>query len=70
MKNSSFHLKWGSFALGLILGIFGFLFTLFARIDRRDKIYSSLFGCAISMAINLLLIKYTSFGKESLDLIK
>ena len=57
-KTSIFYINWKSFILGLLLGIFGVIFTLFAKSDRRDKVYSSLFGCALTMAINLLLLKY------------
>jgi hypothetical protein len=58
MKDSSFHIRWRSFALGVVLGIFGFLYSLFAREEKRDKIYSSLLGCAVSMAINLIILKF------------
>jgi uncharacterized membrane-anchored protein len=48
-----------SFLLGG-LGIFAFIFyVVFAQKDRRDKIYSSLFGWFVSMAIWMLLWKFT-----------
>ena len=42
MKNTSFYFHWISFIVGFIFGVFGVLFSLFARTDRRDKVYSSL----------------------------
>jgi H+/Cl- antiporter ClcA len=59
MKKSSFYFNWVSFVLGLLFGIFGVLFALFAQTDKRDKIYSSLLGCGIGAAISLVLLKYT-----------
>jgi hypothetical protein len=32
-------------------------FSLFAINNRRDKVYSSLLGCGIGMAISLFLLK-------------
>jgi H+/Cl- antiporter ClcA len=57
MKNASFYINWWSLVLGFFLGIVGVLFTLFAKIDRKDKLYSSLLGCAIGMAVNFILFK-------------
>jgi len=54
----SFYIHWGSLALGLLLGVFGVGATLFARRERRDKFYSALLGCALSMALSLALMKY------------
>jgi hypothetical protein len=58
MKDSSFHIRWGSFILGLLLGFVSILFALFAKTEKRDKFYSCLLGSAVSMAINLFFIKY------------
>jgi len=58
MNKSSFYFHWISFILGFFFGIFGVAFALFAQTDRRDKIYSSLLGCGIGIAISLLLLKY------------
>jgi hypothetical protein len=57
MKNSKFYFHWISFILGFVFGIFGVLLALFARNERRDKIYSSLFGCFIGAAVSLVLLK-------------
>jgi H+/Cl- antiporter ClcA len=57
MKKSTFYFNWVSFILGLFFGIFGVLFSLLARNDRRDKIYSSVLGCAIGMVITFLLLR-------------
>lgn len=57
MKNSSFYFHGWSFILGLIFGIFGVIFTLFAVTNRRDKIYSSLLGLGIGIVISMLLLK-------------
>jgi hypothetical protein len=66
MKNSTFHLNWGSFIVSFLLGglgIFAFIFyVVFANIDRRDKIYSSLFGWFLSMGVAMLLLKFTNIG--------
>lgn len=67
MKNSSFHLNWVSFIISFLLGglgIFAFIFYVaFAQKDRRDKIYSSLFGWFLSMGIGLLLLKFTNISE-------
>jgi len=57
MKNTSFYFHWIPFVVGFIFGVFGVLFTLFARTDRRDKVYSSLLGCVIGAAISFALLK-------------
>ncbi|MGZ3848012.1 MAG: hypothetical protein ACXVKI_02740 [Flavisolibacter sp.] len=57
MKNSSFYFKWISFLLGFLFGIFGVLLSLFARTQRRDKIYSALLGCFIGAALTLVLLR-------------
>jgi hypothetical protein len=49
---------WGSFLLGLLFGIVGIAFSLFAVTDRRDKIYSSLFGFGIGTFITMLILKF------------
>jgi 4-amino-4-deoxy-L-arabinose transferase-like glycosyltransferase len=60
MKNSTFHLHWASFFISLFLGIFAFIFyVVFATGDRRDKIYSSLFGWFLATAVWLLLLRFT-----------
>jgi len=60
MKNSSFHLHWGSFIASFFFGIFAFIFyVVFSNTDRRDKIYSSLFGWFLGTAILMLLLKFT-----------
>jgi hypothetical protein len=62
MKDSSFYLSWTSFLVCVVFGIFGFIYVLItARIDRRDKIFSGLLGCAIGTAINFILWK-NGFG--------
>lgn len=63
MKKSSFYLHWLSFVLGFIFGVFGVFFTLFAQTDRRDKVYSSLLGCGIGIAVTLVLLKYSLVPK-------
>jgi cadmium resistance protein CadD (predicted permease) len=41
--------------------MFAFIFyLLFSRTDRRDKIYSSLFGWFLGLAIGILLLKFTN----------
>jgi hypothetical protein len=57
MKNSSFYFKWWPFILGFLFGIFGVLFSVFSAEDRRDKIYSALFGLAINMVLTFILLK-------------
>jgi H+/Cl- antiporter ClcA len=57
MKNTSFYFHWISFIVGFIFGVFGVLFSLFVRTDRRDKVYSSLLGCFIGAAISFALLK-------------
>jgi len=60
MKNSSFHLHWSSFIVSFFFGIFAFIFyVVFSQAERRDKIYSSLFGWFLGTAILLLLLKFT-----------
>jgi uncharacterized membrane protein YagU involved in acid resistance len=60
MKNSSFHLYWTSFIVSFFFGIFAFIFyVVFSQTDRRDKIYSSLFGWFLGTAILMLLLKFT-----------
>ena len=66
MKDRKFYLNWLSFALGLVLGVFGFACTLFARTDRRDKIYSSLLGWFLGVAITLVIWKMTGLPTLSL----
>ena len=56
-ERGSFYIHWLSLLLGLLLGIFGVLATLLARTGRRDKFYSALLGCAVSMALSLVLLK-------------
>jgi len=61
MKNSTFHLHWASFIVSFLFGIFAFIFYLvFSRTDRRDKIYSSLAGWFLGLAVGILLLKFTS----------
>ena len=57
MKNTKFYFHWMPFILGFVFGVFGVAVALFARSERRDKIYSSLFGCFLGAAISLLLLK-------------
>lgn len=57
VSNSSFYFKWWPFILGFLFGIFGVVFSLFAREERRDKIYSALFGLAINMALTFWMVK-------------
>jgi hypothetical protein len=60
MKNSTFHLHWTSFFVSLFFGIFAFIFyVVFASTDRRDKIYSSLLGWFLDIAVWMLLLKFT-----------
>jgi len=62
MKNSTFHLHWGSFIVSFFFGIFAFIFYIvFSQTERRDKIYSSLFGWFLGTAILMLLLKFTDF---------
>jgi uncharacterized membrane protein len=58
MKNSSFIMRWGYFAIGLVIGIFSLVIMLFLHEDRRDKFYSLLTGALISMLLNILLFYY------------
>jgi hypothetical protein len=61
MKNSSFHLHWASFIISFFFGIFAFIFyVVFSQTDRRDKIYSSLFGWFLGLAIGIMLLKFTN----------
>lgn len=61
MKKSTFHLHWVSFIVSFFFGTLAFLFyLLFARVDRRDKIYSSLFGWFLSAGLWLLLLRFTN----------
>jgi cytochrome b561 len=63
MKNSSFHLHWASFIASFFFGIFAFIFyVVFSQTDRRDKIYSSLFGWFLGTAILMLLLKFTNLS--------
>jgi hypothetical protein len=63
MKNSSFHLHWGSFLVSLFFGIFAFIFyVVFSQTDRRDKIYSSLAGWFLGTATLMLLLKFTNIS--------
>ena len=40
--------------------MFAFIFyVVFSQTERRDKIYSSLFGWFLSMAVLILLLKFT-----------
>ena len=57
MKNSNFYFHWISFILGFVFGIFGVMVALFARNERRDKVYSSLLGCFIGAAVSLIILK-------------
>jgi purine-cytosine permease-like protein len=57
-RDTSFHIMWGSFLIGFFLGIVGVAFSLFAVTDRRDKIYSSLFGFGIGTLVTMMLLKY------------
>jgi hypothetical protein len=60
MKNSSFHLNWSSFIVSLFFGIFAFMFyVVFSNTDRRDKIYSSLFGWLLATVIWMLIWRFT-----------
>jgi len=53
-------LHWASFVVSLFFGMAAFIFyLLFAKLDRRDKIYSSLFGWFLAAAIWLVLLKFT-----------
>jgi hypothetical protein len=58
MKNNSFYFKWQPFLLGFLIGFFGVIIALFAREDRRDKIYSSIIGCCLGFLVTMLMIKY------------
>lgn len=55
---SSFTLNWRSFVLGMVLGMLGFLISLFATKDRRDKMYSALMGWFLATGIFLLLLHF------------
>ena len=57
-RDTSFHIMWGSFLIGLLLGIVGVAFSLFAVTDRRDKIYSSFFGFGLGAIITMLILKF------------
>jgi hypothetical protein len=63
MKNSTFHLNWGSFIASFFFGMFAFIFyVVFSNTERRDKIYSSLFGWFLGTAVLMLLLKFTNVG--------
>jgi len=59
MKDSSFHLHWIALIVSFFFGIFAFIgYVVFTRTDRRDKIYSSLLGWVLSMAVGLIILHY------------
>jgi hypothetical protein len=64
-KNSSFYIHWGSFFLGLFLGILGFIISLFLPNHRRDRIYSSLLGWFLGTAVTMIL-----FHKEIAEMMQ
>jgi hypothetical protein len=58
MKNPSFEMRWGFFAIGALLGFPSMLILLFIAEDRRNKFYSQLTGALISVLLNLGLFHY------------
>ena len=66
MINSSFYFHWRSFLLGFILSGIGFVITLFAKADRRDKIYSALMGWFLGVGLLLLLMYLGMYDMEAL----
>lgn len=53
-------MHWSSFILSFLFGIFAFIFyVVFSQTDRRDKIYSSLFGWFLGTLIWMLLWRFT-----------
>jgi hypothetical protein len=58
MKDNSFYFQWKSFLIGFFLGFFGVLWSLFATVDRRDKVYSSIMGAGIAFILIFLMRRY------------
>lgn len=44
--------------MGLLLGFIGVIIALFAREEKRDKIYSSILGFCLGFVVSLLLMRY------------
>jgi hypothetical protein len=60
-RDPTFAIRWTWVLVGFLLGIFAPIAVLFAAQDRRDKMYSTLLGTGISMAVNLAVLWY-QFG--------
>jgi VanZ family protein len=59
MKNSSFYFYWKNFLIAFVLGLVGFLATVFfSKSDRRDKIYSGLLGWFLGTGLAVLAIRF------------
>jgi hypothetical protein len=56
-RDSTFEVRWVYVVLGSLFGIFGLIgVAVFAKKARRDKLHSTLLGCAVSLLLNFIYI--------------
>jgi hypothetical protein len=54
-RDSTFEVRWGYVVLGALFGLFGLIGVgVFVKEARRDKLHSTLLGCAISLLLNFI----------------
>lgn len=59
-RDSTFEVRWLYLIIGSLFGIIGLIsVAIFAKEERRDKLHSTLLGCAISLVLNFLYLYST-----------
>jgi hypothetical protein len=59
-RDSTFEVHWVYLILGSLFGILGLIgVAVFAKEARRDKLHSTLLGCAVSLLLNFIYLYAT-----------